>query len=510
MNHEQYKILYQALERAFNDHLKVARMSDEDLTHLVNQTLSPLPIEDFKEEIRHAILHIYATKGIKAVVVFKEGKIFTKTRISNLEDNFYVDAVATEFEDVYTHINLSPDSTGVSFIPEDLTIKLLTFLANLEGVDQKREIIKFGLKRIFDLHDRDALFFMHNKILIKKFVESHKEKEAHTKRSFDHIPKEALEYTEKEMRRQGLDHKLKTMMQEMFHDEFNFRKIDNFFFAKRFIKLLQNKFVTFITPFMKEESSENILAFSNYILRKDFDVLLSYISIELIQLLLEKDSNVEKFIGFYNGDTSFTSDGKRVQKPDIRDKKGDRWNVSTIFQIGLQRKKGLEKIRNAKIDIQKSEETIQKIEEEIKQLVRELEKKRIHLNTLNTQYQEFQTITKEKKEQIFAIKNILQNEKDVEKQNTLQLEINQLSADVKRNFKNEEENLQKKLKSESELERIAIAIKTFQKDKEAHLRKLSNNQKKLEELTEMQAPLEEKFQTVVFALARTLSSFRGV
>lgn len=509
MNQETYKIFYAAINNAFGKDSKGHRINDAGLSAVLKEAVREDGIAPHKEEIRNAILHFYSTKGVKAFVFFRNGEIQTKTRIVDLENNLYVNALASEFQDIFQTASMASDIKGVSFIAPDMTKSLLAFLSNIEEVEQKKEIIKSALKKILELGPRDALFFMSDKIMIKKFVETEKKKEGPVRRSFDHIPQEALEYIEKEMRKKGLDEKIQKMLREMFKDELNFRKIDNFYFAKNFIRLLQEKFVKFLSPFLTEESEANIIAFSNYILRKDFDKLLGSMGKELVRLLLEKDSNAEAFIKFYNGDTAFAANGKRFQKPDIKDDRGGRWNHSTIFQVSIQRKKGLETIKDSKEAIVKTQEAIKKFEADLESAEAFIEKKKTLLNDVAQQYQEYNTGTAEKKEKIHELKTTLTKEKTPEKQKELQEQVNQLSIDVKNNFKNEEENLKQKKKLESEVEKQQINITILKKDLDAYRKKLDNNARKLEELLKSQEPLDEKYNTIVHALAKTLSSFRG-
>lgn len=509
MNQNTYKIFYKAITDSFGEDSKGNNINDVSLTEVLQKAAGDDGIEVHKEEIRNAILHFYSTKGVKAFVFFRGGTIQTKTRIVDLENNLYVNALASEFQEIFQTATMSSDIKGVSFIAPDMTKSLLAFLSNIEEVEQKKEIIKSALKKILELGPRDALFFMSDKIMIKKFVGTEKKKEGPVRRSFDHIPQEALEYIETEMRKKGLDDKIQVMLREMFKDELNFRKIDNFYFAKNFIRLLQEKFVKFLSPYLTEESEENVIAFSNYILRKDFDKLLASMAKELIRLLLEKDSNAEVFIKFYNGDTAFASNGKRFQKPDIKDDRGGRWNNSTIFQVGLQRKKGLETIKEAKEAIIKTQGAIKKFEADLESSEALIEKKKNMLNEVAKQYQEYNAGTAKNKEQIHELKTAMTKEKEAEKQQALQEQISQLSIEVKNNFKHEEENLKQKKKLENEVEKQQISNTILKKDLDAYRKKLDNNAKKLEELLKNQEPLDEKYNTIVHALAKTLSSFRG-
>lgn len=515
MNQAVYKSLFQALATHFEDDVKTRGMDETTLLEVVRKSLGQDDLKAHKDEIRQAIIHFYSTKGFKAHVFFKNDTILIKSRLYDLENNVFVSVLSREFSDVYKHATISKDVEGISFIPEKTTRELLEFLHDVEEVDHKKEIIKNGLKKIMDLHSRDALFFVGNKIMIKRFKKSSepkpaaKEANVQAKRSFDHIPQEALEYTDQKMREEGLEEKIEVAIGELSKEKLNFSKIDNFYFGKNFIKHVQEKFLVFLKDFMKNESPDNVMAFANFLLRKEFDNVLRLFAIRLIELLLIKDSYAEKFVKFYNGDTAFSTDGKRFQKPDIIDDKGQRWNASTIFQVAMQRKKGLEKIKEAKIDMLKTQKNIQSLEHQITKSEKEILNYQKHLEVIQKEFQEMSEKTQSGKDRIFELKKVLQKESDASKKQKMQEEINQLSIDIKRLHREEETNLKEKKKAEAESEKMGIKLNILKKDLLAFQKKLKNDFAREQNLETNQKPLNEKYDTTVRALAKALSSFRG-
>lgn len=513
MNQAIYQQIYKILHEKFSRDERVRVLDEEAIFAEIVKELNGLNPLEFKEEIRQAIIHFFASKGFKAFVFFgNNGKPIIKRKLFDYENNIYVNLFVTAFLDLKHEIK-DDNNSGTLVIEKELLDRFYDFLADIENIEERKNIIKSAIKKIFDLKERDAIFISNNKIIIKLFcptnISTEKKPQVY-RRSYEHLPEETLKYILRELEKNGLDEKIKQMVLEATQNELNFTKINNFQFGKSFIKVFQDKLYVLISATINEENKDNLIAYTNYVLRQKFDKILFLLAKELVDLLLVKNVNAETFLRFYNGDVAFTPDNKRFQKPDIIDETGLRWNSSTIFHVAIQRKKGLEKIKEITEEIASVEAKIADFEKKIIETKAEIVRAKEKLVLVEKEFRLITQKTKELVEDIKNLKNELAQEKDPERIRQLQELISKKSLEHKKQVKEEELNVLEKKKVENDIEKLEIKELTLNKDKVAFERKLQADIAKKSALIENQKPLDEKYETVIKAVAKAISSFRGV
>lgn len=238
----------------------------------------------------------------------------------------------------------------------------------------------------------------------------------------------------------------------------------------------------------------------NYIFRENFIQIHRYFAQQLIDLHAYRDKNAEQFLRFYDGKIEVI-DGRQVQKPDIIDSKNQRWNAVSILPIAIG------KIRSDK-ELLTLEETLNKASLKINEL---REKK----EALEEETAEYQSL---KEEIEAAIYEVLQESKKLQDQNyslkkkrakgnidsKIQEDINFLVLEI-RKYNKEEERLRKLGRETSNnLEIKKTQLKNLDREIQIQERHTNEQHRKIENLEQTYAPIREKYELVVDAVAKTL------
>lgn len=507
MKEEIYEKLVITLENLFGDGEAFLRLDTQTLESILFETLDGRDFEEFKEEVRRALSFFFSQRGLKSYIFFKSSKeIALKTKVFDFDSNIYTQLILENLGDATSYLIPAKNKKGVFLLQDKVTAFVYDKLKVLSDEEEKKEVIRSILKLSLSLQPRDAIFFVSGQIMIKKFQEVEAEKE---RRMFDGIPEETLLEIEQKALQAGLKNKLYALAKQLSNNELSFSRFDNLYFAKNFIQIFQEKFLTLLPPEVDSEEPLIKQAYANFLLRRYFDTLMLHLSKALLGLLVEKDRKAEAFVRFYNGDISFSPEGKRFKKPDIIDSEGNRWNSATLFQVGAQRKAGLEKIQKNDDDIAKTKEIIDNIQAGIDEQKNFLAQKAEEIEKLEAEFRHMLDISQQAKDKIFSLKRLHQEKKGTPQAQAIQEKINELSIQIKKLDKEDERVLGEKKKLESEIEKAQIKIVTLEKDKLAFEKKLERNLVQKSTLLEKQVPLDERYQVAAEALSKAISSFRG-
>ena len=475
----------------------------ERIDELIKETLHVDDFTPYKDEIRKSLSDFFAKEGFKSYIFFKsKNRLALTFKVFDFEHCTYTRFLLHSFPDLEKFLIPAESKKDVFLLHQKITTAFYQALKVVEDEEQKKEVLRAVLKQGLALQPRDAIFFVGGGIMIKKFQEN---EIGAQRRMFDGLSEESLQFLERQATKEGFDSKLTNLIHTIAENELDFSRFDNLYFAKNFIKVLQEKFLLLLPKAAMQEEITIQQGYANYLLRQNFDKTLLLLSKELLQKLVAKDRKAETFVRFYNGETTFSPDGRRFQKPDILDANSGRWNSATLFQVVMQRKIGLEKIAHNAEDIDKTKDIIHGIKEH-------MEKIRLMLIEQNEKIakfeKDFRTITarsSELKNSLFILKQEALKQKNLDRQ----AQINTLAIEIKRVEKEEEiAHKERKLMS-IEIERGQIKLVTLEKDLLAFEKKLERNIQQKDALLEKQVPLDERYEVVAKALAKALSGFRG-
>ncbi len=506
MQNKIYKDILIEFKNNFKDFRKFCKIDEIATQNIIKSVLKDEPLKNHKEEIRKGVSTFFLEAGFKAFLFFKQDEsVVLNLKIVDFENNIFIDALKKNIDNLNRELKSSANIDDVKFLEKDTTDKISKMICVSIDKENRKEIIRNYIKKSLDLNPRDAIFFINGRIMIKYFKESES-----AKRMFDTISPEALKEIEKRVEKSGLDAKIKDMIGNLLTQELNPSKVDNLYFAKNLIRLLQEKFLKFLPEDILKEEPLVQQGYANYILRNNFDKCMLIIAKHLLEGLGNRDRFIESFVRFYNGDTTFSPTGKRYKKSDIIDSEGQRWNGSTLLQVVLQKKQGLEKLKKVLEDIKNTKEAVLRIEEQRSEIAKNIEKYKYEIEHLEGEFAKKIDDAQGSKDKIVELRTKLQKSKNQDEKSELNDKISTISREIKTKSREEERALANKKKNELEIERAEIKLKTLAKDIEAYEQKLIKNNEQKDNLIKNQKPLDKKYEEVATALAKAISSFRGV
>lgn len=495
-------------------------ITEEKITAILLKALNVSNFSQDKEVVRQVLFDYFASYGFRAYILIKHDKDITfRLKITDYDGCIYTNACIDQLPNVENKLSPSKDRPGISILDSVLHKSIQSFLdSHVSDEEDKREIFKSVLKLSLGLSARDVIFFVDNGVLIKQFQEAESSKHnsqnigslsTTSQRLYEGLDKNFLKEIEQKTSatiRVSID----DVCGSLIKGPLNPSECDNGVFGKNFIPCLQEKFLKFVPDDSRINSPEIKQAIANYLLRLNFDACIYQFAHCIITKLINKDPKVDAFIKFFNGDVSFSPDGKRYTRPDIVDKEGNRWNTSTIFQIAMQRKVGLDKIaRNAEA-IRLTQETIEKFKKDIIAQKKFVETNLSVVASFEAEIKKKLDISAQAKENIFELKRrMLTAQKTSGAGKEIQDKINALSIQIKQLDRDEKHIYNEKKKLDSEIEKAKARIITYQKDQASYEYKLGKDFEQKEQLAKNQIPLEERYSTVVDALSKAISAFRG-
>ena len=507
MRESLYEKLVVALENNFSNPEDFIKLELAMLEAFILDTLESESFDKYKEEVRRALAFFFTNRGLKSYIFFKTQRNITlKIRICDFDSNIYTQFVLKKIGNISSNLLPIKNKSEVFLLDEKISNIIYDFLSVIEDEEERKGTVRSILKLSLSLQSRDAIFLVNNQIIIKKFKEESSPKE---QRLFNGIPEETLLEMEHKALQNGLKTKIPALAKHLSAHELSFSLYDNIYFAKNFIQILQEKFLLLIPEEAMKLDSLTQQAYANFLLRRYFDVLMFHLAEALLELLVQKNHKADNFIRFYNGEVSFSPEGKRFQKPEIIDSEGNRWNSSTLFQVILQHQSGIKQLQNNQEDIAKTKETIKTIQGNIDELERFLADKYEEIQLFEAKFKERIKEFEQAKSEIFDLNRFLQEQKNSPKAAEIQEKIRTLSTHAKHLRREDERMIDERKRFENEVEKAKIKIVTLKKDKIAFERKLERNLAQRSALKEKQTPLDERYKVATDALSKAMSSFRG-
>lgn len=279
---------------------------------------------------------------------------------------------------------------------------------------------------------------------------------------------------------------------------------DNLKFQKYFISLIMQEVKKDLAKLGTIENSEQL---ASLVVRKYFDDAIYLFSDHIIQLTVKKNIEAAQFINFYNGEVAFLPNGKRVDKPDIKDPEGNRWTTSSITQVALRRNQELKACREKESDVKKIESDLDAKKQEHEQIERSKAELLEQKEKCSKELELVDLELRAKRAKWMALKEEMQKQSktnDVEmvaKSKELGELVKQLEID-EAGFAKERD------RCAQELEKLEIRDVQLTKDIKNYTTMLEAESRKLSLMRQSQIPLEEKYQSIIGALARTIIKFR--
>lgn len=287
-------------------------------------------------------------------------------------------------------------------------------------------------------------------------------------------------------------------------EELNIAKMDNLKFKKLFVSTIMKKTKEDLQTLNIDQDTE---ALGGFIVRKYFDDAIYFFSDHLIQQTVKKNIEASQFINFYNGEVAFLPNGQRINKPEISDIDGNRWTSGSIMQVAMRRNQELKAYQDKQREVNDVKEQLGKKNAELRSLQDQSEQFQHIVTNVSNELNQMTGSVNDTKSKWMQLKQERLKASSAQAE-ALDKQIQELGTLLKELESNEYNFTQERDKQASELEKNEIRITQLSKEIKGYETMLSAESRKLAHLQQSQIPLEEKYQTIVSALARTIIRFQ--
>lgn len=328
-----------ALERTEDGLLK---FTDEDSDMLFESVANVLNVNQKKERLRDAIKDVFDLEH-KDIIIFKQNDIFIKRwgdipliplkLIEKIKEVVLKELEKIESEEaavLSVTINTQALFQEFGMAPESLP-------------SETKDKIKQRLKERIGLAEKDVVLFLNDKLVVKRFKQQQapavEDEEEKLEQKFIGLTKEDL-IALKNATFENVaaeEEIVEEIVDKAIESDLNFGKITHDFFIKNCVKILQKSIFDFLKANLKEDSAK-LEGLANLLLKEHWMLAHRRMAFSILGLMAQKNPVTESFIKKYSGDIE-VDNGQRFKLPEILDKNGAKWNVSSIYGVATQRKK---------------------------------------------------------------------------------------------------------------------------------------------------------------------------
>lgn len=250
-------------------------------------------------------------------------------------------------------------------IPEEVKNTVFKlFLDQQITITKARTLTRFQVEPIFELSEKDIIFFLRGRMWIRYFTPTKKITDGKEKR-YSGESVEELDAMFSNYFPNGIWQDIEAILDEVLDQKLNFSIIDNATFTKTFIPVFRGMIEILLIDVITPDEREKIEGLTGYVLRKYFDQILLHTAKYLLMFVENRDKNAEVFIKNYSDDVLIDSTGKKTHKYAIIDSKQQTWNYVTILSILIQYKQ-------AKLRIVTQSNIISGVKDQLKQAEKHL------------------------------------------------------------------------------------------------------------------------------------------
>lgn len=250
-------------------------------------------------------------------------------------------------------------------LPEEIRNNLFQIFTDNEiPIEIARKIIRHQIQPVFELNDRDVIFFLRTRVWIRYHVQQVKVDGRDTR--FAGESPEVLEAMYNTYFPNDIWGDIEPILNEILEEKLNFSVIDNAYFRKTFIPVYRGMIEILLVDRLTPNDHEKIEGFTGYVLRQYFDNILLYTAKSLLDYVENRDKNAEIFIKNFTDTVVIDSNGTKIQKYPIIDDKQQKWNYASILSVLMQYKQAKLKIMLQNKNIQTAREKVTVCEIDIK------------------------------------------------------------------------------------------------------------------------------------------------
>ncbi|MCV6608273.1 MAG: hypothetical protein OIF32_08680 [Campylobacterales bacterium] len=322
-------------------------------------------IEDFRSKVQERYLDLEYEERLFFASILKKFYNYHNIQLETTENNlFYSESLTNTKENLYNDTLLKIIKNNKIVLIDDEEDKDLRYI-----VERNFQVLKNQLEAI-PLKERDKEEMLKESLSkafsfsVKNYIIEMEESKISIKHSPHKSPLELdMEHIYSQQSPDYYSRLIDGVVVKVLQGEINFHMIDNIYFHQNYVE--------FFKEYIKKEikDDENIKSdllnhFANYLFNKYKDTIHGKIIDKILALVVDKHSNVSKFINFYNGQPTKIED-LTVQKPKL-ESQGKLWTYNAVLEA-------LQKIENFKdesgVDFERNSRIIKKMEERLAKLV---------------------------------------------------------------------------------------------------------------------------------------------
>lgn len=494
------------LQQRFPKKLELERFSQTDTKELYSALLKKVSKDEVienRQEIRRAIVE-YAKDTAKSVVLFRALDQIT-IKFAPLDK---LDSASDEYKKLLNIIKEKKENIKQVDGREDLlcfdesfTRAFFETLSNVDFVDSK-DAIRRSIKESLQFNEKDAVLFLNNQIFVRLFLDPNRKQVSNTERRFGGLPPEELERLKNELFKDSVVTVFRELVDLLVKNELDFAIINNDFFEKNALALVQAQIVNYLKDKLSYED-EIINSFAAYLLRENFLEIHEFLAFTLLEKVAEANINAERFVKYYSGDITVI-DGTKYRLPEIVDSLGSRWNFSTIKAITTQYKHSTKTIEERAIKTKEAKGEYENFDLQIEKAKKELEKSQKELDSVKRDVDESGVaLAKLREDLASARKEALRNSTD-----EIEASILELSSKIKNATANDEDLFKARSRSEILVKEKERQLEQLEHKKIITKRKIEEEEEKLKTVVKNQQEIANKYKIMQSAVAKALTKKR--
>jgi len=379
LEHSAYNIVREYLHSNIPTDLFASDFSENysnELYEILHTFMSHESVLDCKESIQKAFNEFFSPHHYKIDISLDE-KIAISIVQKSIKDVANANRV---IHNIATELSRRKKELDNCWVQDDVLIfnKSLMDAINVytNGIAElsARELVKAAVRHQLKLKDRDAVFFLKNRVVVRVFLRLQEKQSIVVNRRYGGLPPEDLKNLELELFEDNIWNFIRPKIDELLGSELDFSKIGNDYFYENYISILQKVFIDRVKKVAPNEDSELVLNFANYLLRQQHHNIMVEFTKSIFKSVQKGSENAKKFLCFYDGEIALSAIYKPFKKPKFIDAQGVQLCCTDII-LDLKRNSSIiKRIEEIEASLLKKQELFSKNGDEFDALNQELNK----------------------------------------------------------------------------------------------------------------------------------------
>lgn len=468
------------------------------------ESVANIPGDHKKERLRIAIKDVFDL-DTKDMVIFRQNDIFIKRwggvplihpqLIEKIKE-----AISKE----------SNQGDSVAIVSDCITIsteKLFKeFGIRTDDISaESKDKIRQRLKEQINLSSKDVVLFLNDKVVIRRFkLQISDDEQEKREQRYNGLPKDELLLL-KDSIFESLEAEqeiVADITEQILTNELDFGRITHSHFSKNYIKIFQKRLFEFLKDNLSEEDMV-LEGLANLILRESWILVHTKMALSILGLVGQKNPNAENFLKNYSGDIEVDNDRNKFKLPEILDKTGAKWNVPSIIGIVMQKQKMLDSVTAKIRSIDELKSHIEEMYAKMDELNEEVVQNEKESAAIDYESGDRVSIETAMNAEIKDLREMLKRCKEEDKKK-IQAEISDKMLFLKKLVIKEDGLFTRKKRLEHQSKLIAGKIEKINFDITKMQKRCKEEEEKISQFLASQKGVDEKFDSLVEALATAL------